>query len=328
MSAAHWSALAALFVAAFLAPRVVAEDKFPQTTLAKGDLKLTIYLPDAEKGYYRGTRFDWSGLVGQATYKGHTFFGPWKATHDPAYAEDADAIAEEFGINEPPSYSEAKAGESFIKIGVGVLERPDDKAYSFMHPYKIVTPGKWEIVPSEGAIEFTQSLDGPRGWACRYVKRLSLNARGTGFTVNHQLENTGKKTIETQHYCHNFVILDEKPVGPGYQLIFPFTLKAKRQMESAKINGTILEFGRELKDKEALFTELEGNRKTDEENHVVVKHSKAGIALTIGSDAALDHFNFFAVRRSVCPEPFVNVKLEPGKSMNWKTTYSFAVGLK
>src|SRR5216683_1897330 len=157
MNAVHWSAVA-LFAAGLFTSPVAAEDKqmYPQHTLSKGDLKLTIYLPDAEKGYYRGTRFDWSGLVGQATYKGHTFFGPWKATHDPKNAEDADAIAEEFGINGPPSYSEAKAGESFVKIGVGVLERPDHKAYSFMHPYKIVTPGKWEIANYEGAIEFKQ----------------------------------------------------------------------------------------------------------------------------------------------------------------------------
>jgi hypothetical protein len=302
--------------------------KYPQHTMKRGDLILTIYLPDAEKGYYRGTRFDWSGLVGQATYKGHTFFGPWKATHDPANAEDADAIAEEFGINGPPSFSEAKAGEQFIKIGVGVLERPDTKPYNFMHPYKIVTPGKWEIAHYEGAIEFIQNLEGPRDWAYQYVKRLSLNPRGDGFTVSHQLKNTGKKTIETQHYCHNFVIFDEQPVGPGYQLIFPFAAKAKRPMESAKIDGTVIEFSRELKEKEALFTELEGNRKRDEENHVVVKHTKCGIAVTIGGDAALDHFNFFAVRRSVCPEPFINVNLAPGKSMKWKTTYLFAVEIK
>ena len=318
----------ALLFAFSVAVRGQEKTKYPMHTLKKGDLTVTIYLPDAEKGYYRGTRFDWSGLVGQVTYKGHTFFGPWKATHDPAYAEDADAIAEEFGINGPPSFSEAKAGEPFIKIGVGVLERPDDKAYDFMHPYKIVTPGKWEIAHYEGAIEFIQDLEGPRGWSYRYIKRIGLNAQGTGFTVMHQLENSGKKAIETQHYCHNFVILDEQPVGPGYQVIFPFTLKAKRQMEGAKIDGTILGFSRELKEKEALFSELEGNRNSDKDNQVIVKHAQKGIAVTIGGDGVLDHFNFFAVRRSVCPEPFVNVKLEPGKTMKWKTTYTFEVGLK
>jgi hypothetical protein len=304
------------------------KDKYPMHTLKKGDLAVTIYLPDAEKGYYRGTRFDWSGLVGQATYKGHTFFGPWKSTHDPEYAEDADAIAEEFGIQEPPSFSEAKAGEPFIKIGVGILERPDDKPYNFMHPYKIVKAGDWEIKYLVAAVEFIQTLEGPRDWSYRYVKRLSLDTKRSGFTVQHELENKGKKTIETQHYCHNFVILDEQPVGPGYQLFFPFDVEAKQAMDIVKIDKKLMEFSRELRDEEALFSELKGNRKSNEENHVVVKHTGKRIAVTIGGDAPLDHFNIFAVRRSVCPEPFVNVKLEPGKSMKWTTTYSFATGLK
>ena len=58
----------------------VASKKPPQFILKNDTLKLTVFLPDSENGYYRGTRFDWSGLVGQAEYKGHTFFGPWKTT--------------------------------------------------------------------------------------------------------------------------------------------------------------------------------------------------------------------------------------------------------
>ena len=49
--------------------------EFPQVVIANKLLKATVYLPDAEKGFYRGTRFDWSGMVAQAEYKGHTFFG-------------------------------------------------------------------------------------------------------------------------------------------------------------------------------------------------------------------------------------------------------------
>jgi hypothetical protein len=103
--------LAAVIIAAgIFAPPAAAEDGYPQHMLTKGPLKLAIYLPDATKGYYRGTRFDWSGLVGQAEKDGHTFFGPWKEKHDPTNPEDADAVAEEFGINQPLGYSEAKLG--------------------------------------------------------------------------------------------------------------------------------------------------------------------------------------------------------------------------
>src|SRR5262245_37080799 len=297
--------------------------KYPQHTLKKGDLTLTIYLPDAAKGYYRGTRFDWSGLVGQATYKGHTFFGPWKATHDPTNAEDADAVAEEFGIKEPPSYAEAKAGEPFIKIGVGVLEKPKEKEYGFMTRYKILQPGTWKIEKNNIGIEFRQELKGPRDWAYDYTKRIILRKDGASFKIDHRLRNTGGKAIDTEQYCHNFVILDNQPVGPDYLLTFPFEPVAKRPMESAKINGKRLEFSRELKDGEALFTELEGSQAKAQDNRVTVSHRKVSIGLTITGDAPLAHFNFFAVRRSVCPEPFIPVKLAPSKELEWTTYYRF-----
>ena len=33
----------------------------PTATIANDQLRASIYLPDAKAGYYRGTRFDWSG---------------------------------------------------------------------------------------------------------------------------------------------------------------------------------------------------------------------------------------------------------------------------
>ena len=36
---------------------------FPSAEISNGRIRATILLPDAEKGYYRGTRFDWSGVI-------------------------------------------------------------------------------------------------------------------------------------------------------------------------------------------------------------------------------------------------------------------------
>ena len=48
---------------------------YPHTTIQNNVLIVELYLPDAEQGYYRGTRFEWSGIVQQIHYAGHTFFG-------------------------------------------------------------------------------------------------------------------------------------------------------------------------------------------------------------------------------------------------------------
>ena len=113
---------------------------FPQAEISNGQIRVKLYLPDAKNGYYRGTRFDWSGVIASLEYKGHNFYGPWfdrvdPKIHDYAYvgtevvAGPCTAISgpvEEFQTNGTAlGWDEAKAGGTFIKIGVGVLRKDD-----------------------------------------------------------------------------------------------------------------------------------------------------------------------------------------------------------
>ena len=41
----------------------LAAPQFPQAELSNSSIRATLYLPDAQQGYYRGTRFDWSGAI-------------------------------------------------------------------------------------------------------------------------------------------------------------------------------------------------------------------------------------------------------------------------
>src|SRR5210317_1311194 len=63
-------------------------DQFPHTVISNSEVEMKVYLPDSEKGLYRATRFDWSGVIGSVQYKGHEYFGYWKDTHDPLFHED------------------------------------------------------------------------------------------------------------------------------------------------------------------------------------------------------------------------------------------------
>src|SRR4051794_39748939 len=71
-AAAHVCAQTAAAPAAAPAPA-----SFPQAQISNGEVKATLFLPDPQKGYYRGTRFDWSGQIPSLEYKGHTYFGNW-----------------------------------------------------------------------------------------------------------------------------------------------------------------------------------------------------------------------------------------------------------
>ncbi len=65
----------AAIVLALLFLGFIPPDDFPSAKITNGLITATLHLPDAQKGYYRGTRFDWSGVMPSLEYKGHQYFG-------------------------------------------------------------------------------------------------------------------------------------------------------------------------------------------------------------------------------------------------------------
>ena len=47
---------------------VSAQTAYPEAEITNGILTARMYLPDAERGYYRSTRFDWSGAIYSLQY--------------------------------------------------------------------------------------------------------------------------------------------------------------------------------------------------------------------------------------------------------------------
>ena len=56
-----------------LAAGMASAAEYPQTRLDNGQIKVTVNLPDAAKGFYKGTRFDWSGVIEDLEYRGHRY---------------------------------------------------------------------------------------------------------------------------------------------------------------------------------------------------------------------------------------------------------------
>src|SRR5215472_16671692 len=49
----------------------------PAIEITNGLVRVRLYLPDAKTGFYRGTRFDWAGVICSAEYAGHDYFPQW-----------------------------------------------------------------------------------------------------------------------------------------------------------------------------------------------------------------------------------------------------------
>src|SRR5262249_48554211 len=69
---------------------------FGQAGISNGTIDAKLYLPDLRSGYYRGTRFDWSGVIHSLRFQGHEYFGPWFERYDPKTHDAITGPVEEF----------------------------------------------------------------------------------------------------------------------------------------------------------------------------------------------------------------------------------------
>jgi hypothetical protein len=311
---------------------------FPHLWITNGPIRLKLYLPAGEKGYYVGSRFDASGVVGRAEYKGHSFFGPWQR-RDPKTHDHIMGTAEEFSMFSPPGFEEVQAGGVFYKIGVGELVRKEapvkDKKTGKMEPqpyafhgcHEIARRGEWKVTHGKDWVQFVQDFEGQRGWAWHYTKRVSLVQGLPSFTISRRLENTGTKLIDTTHYCHHFTIIDDEPIGPDYRVHLAFEARAKElKGAGAEVKDRQIVLLRPLGPGQSVWADLTGMRGTALDNAAVIENRKTRARLKITGDRPVVLYRFWATHRAACPEPFVAVKLVPHLAMTWQNTYTFEVG--
>jgi len=268
----------------------------PTATIANDQLRASIYLPDAKAGYYRGARFDWSGQVSSLTFKGHEYFGQWFEQYDPTLHDAIQGPVEEFLTGESAlGYDGAAPGGTFVRIGIGVLRKPAEASFQRFGRYEIVDSGKWTTKTGKDRIQFV-----------------------------HELKNTGTKPIVTTVYNHNFFTLDGKTTGPDNVVRFPFAPKAARPLNGmAEVRGREIAIARPFEAKENVFTELEGFGTAASDNGFEMENRATGAGVRVAGDRPLSKLYFWSAYRTVCPEPYVDASVEPGRATSWRLTYTF-----
>ena len=312
----------------------------PTADIANGEITARIYLPDAKAGYYRGTRFDWSGVLLSLQYKGHEYYGPWFTktdpnTHDFVY-EGSDIVAgpcsaitgpvDEF---RPLGWDSAKPGGTFVKIGVGALRKPEGRGEGKYDPYRlydIADGGKWTVQKRPDSISFTQQLvDQASGYAYIYKKTVRLSKGEPEMVLEHSLKNTGSRNIDTTVYNHNFLIMDGQAPGPGLTMAMPYEIQTSRppSKELAEVRGKQLAYLKTLEGKDVVALPVQGFGGSPEDHQIRIENSKLGIGMSIAGDRRLQSASLWSIRSVMAIEPFVAVVIQPNNEFTWKSTYRY-----
>lgn len=315
-----------------------ANSTIAQASLANASTSVTLALPAAGISAYRGTRFDWSGVVSSLESQGHTWFGRWFAQMDPSIhdftyggsgiiAGPCTAVTgpvEEFTA--ALGYQDAAVGSTFVKIGVGVLRKATDEKYDSLHLYEIVDPGQWRVSRRRNMVQFRQEVgDSSSGYSYQYSKTVRLSEREPMLVIDHQLKNTGRRAIETEVYDHNFLVIDGQAPGPDITIRFPFQIAPIHPPESnlAESTGNHIRFLRQLSGEDRVYGSFHGFGSSPGDYDIRIENARIGAGLRITGDRPLSNVAVWAIRSVFAVEPFVKIEIEPGRAVTWRYQYAF-----
>ena len=268
-------------------------------------LCLSLHAPD--DGFYRGTRFDHSGVFGSVRLGGTEFCGRWFEHYDPFMHDAVCGPAEEFSLMGLPS------GES-LKIGVGLLDTGPEP-YDRFKLYPVTDAGEWTVEQLSGAVLFRHRLKG----CYTYEKTVSITGEQS-FQISHVLE--AELALEGEVYNHNFFTLGRLAVGPERQMDFPFVPDGhwRAVYDSVAFQGKGIRFSRTLQAGESVFT---GDiREKGAQGMPYEMTLREGlVSVHIRGSVPVTHTVLWANHRVACLEPYNRLSLRPGAPFRWSVDY-------
>lgn len=267
---------------------------------------------------YNRTRFDWTGFITQVTLDGnHTFCVP--EDYRPDSGSGGIGLCNEFGIDMPINYEATKPGESFPKLGIGLLIRPDDQPYNFFRAYEIAQRYPIHVESSDSQARFVVDPMDCRGYAARLIKTLSVEENR--LQVAYHLENTGSRPIVTNEYCHNFVGIDRQPVGPEYTMRFPQPVTfGEPPQDVFEVDGQQVRW--KFPPVKQFYCRPQQFSKTDQPQWELT-HAPTGVNMREYVDFAPDRVAMWGAPHVISAEIFVGINLAPGQSQSWTRRFEF-----
>lgn len=294
---------------------------------------------------YRGTRFDWSGMVRSLRVQGHEVYGPWFDRIDPSVhnneqrtrsngagevvtgiASSGQGPSEEFLTDDKAlGFDAAAPGGLFLKIGVGVLRRPDAEPYDRYRAYEIVDGGRWTTQVAKGSVTFRQLLaNKATGYGYTYTKTMQIAGDRPVLAIRHVLRNTGTQPLVTSVYDHNFFATG-RPTDAGLRFVAPWRITAESisRPDLVRVSGNVFEILGPFAPTDMQAIWLKGFDATPKDYAFRVEDTRTGLGYSVQGDRPLDRLMTWTIWSNLSVESFIRLHADPGKEERWSYTYTY-----
>lgn len=284
--------------------------------LKNKNLEIKIDLPLEN---YDFSRFDWTGKIASVKYK-NTIISGHEILNGEDDTQSGKGFYNEFGFDDALGFAETKAGDWFHKIGIGLLKKDTEKY--FPNRKYAIQPAAFFVSSQPDKIMITCKSPSLNGYA--YVLTKEIRLVESGFIVNYQLKNTGKKNIHTDEYNHNFLAVNQAFISSDYRLNFPFYLKPEQFEETVNREGKVAIGEKEITfdgtpNEPFFFSNLSGYENIEAGWELINLENK--IAISEKGSFTTAKVNVWGSKHVISPELFFTIRVEPGKEIEWSRTY-------
>ncbi len=105
---------------------------------------------------------------------------------------------------------------------------------------------------------------------------------------------------------------------------FPFEPRATANLGGlAETRGREFVYLSELARGQTVQSILTGYGATAADYDIRVENRKSGAGVRQTADRPISKINFWSIRTTVCPEPYIDMRIEPGREFTWRIAYEF-----
>lgn len=282
--------------------------------------RLTVEIAEPVEAPSACTRFDTSAFIRQVTLDGrHTFCREEPVRPDlpctmgtGLCSEIVWPVADRF----PP-------GAWFPKFGVGMLKKPDEKEYSFWRRYdRKIAP---VACSCSGNRAFFRTESGEAdGYRLRTAKKVVV--KENEITVFYRFSNTGGKPLSLREYCHNFITIDNLPIGEDYRL--EMNVKPQDGKMPDKEYGTIYGRGRGFSytgyTGEPFGIKISGKEIEEGPFWWKLTHQKSSISIQETDSFQASRALIWSIGTNISPEISYCFTVRPGESEEYWRKWTFS----
>ena len=281
--------------------------------IGRGDLVVTVAKPGT---LYDRARFDWTGFIPQATYRGKTFCtseeGPLKlpSTGGEGFNNEFKADEASMGWDDTDRY--------FLKPGVGLLERINDRPYSFFTNYPITQPFPCEMDVYPDTVSFRLAAIPHKGIAYAMDKHIAVVDNALLITTT--LHNVGDKPLTMSEYNHNFLTMDNQGTHPQVSLTVNPDYEDANNVTGLVKNHDSITFTDAL---EKFFMIKCTNPIAYAPMRWEMRDDKAHMRIQEWGDFDVTDYWVWGGPHVISPEVFGNVSTQPGQKRTWTRIWKF-----